>query len=546
MKDLPQGPFDAIVIGSGIGSLTTAVLLAKLQHKRVLVLEQHFTIGGQTHAFKRRGRFEFDVGIHYIGDMGKGMGRRLFDYLTEGQLQWQPMPPEFQRYVYPDFEFSVPSNPREYKRRLIEMFPLERAAIEQYFTDLRSAVNWYGAAHLVDAMPPLARLPLRFAVRSAGRVACTTLGAYLDRHFRSPQLKALLASQWGDYGLPPSQAAFGMHALVEVHYWRGGWYPVGGAKRIAEAMVPIIERAGGVVLAAQTVDEILVERGAAVGVRCHNTIKPHLPPHEFRAPLIVSGAGADVTYNKLLPASVPIPFRAELQAQSNGVSAVCVYLGLKDSPATLGVKGENHWVYGGYDHDAALTSGKLGNGYYLSFPSLKNPQAHARGHTADIITFAAYEPFKQWAEGQWKKRGEDYEALKRQIAEQLIGQVDEHLPGFADLVSYIDVSTPLSMEHFVGHRRGAFYGVPATPKRLFQPWTRAQSPVRNLYLTGCDVMSAGVVGALIGGIKTAGVINGQLGFMRLMRQMLKAGRPNAPQSSPGLAAWPDTAPDRLP
>jgi all-trans-retinol 13,14-reductase len=112
MKDLPQGPFDAIVIGSGIGSLTTAVLLAKLQHKRVLVLEQHFTIGGQTHAFKRRGRFEFDVGIHYIGDMGNGMGRRLFDYLTEGQLQWQPMPPEFQRYVYPDFEFSVPSNPR--------------------------------------------------------------------------------------------------------------------------------------------------------------------------------------------------------------------------------------------------------------------------------------------------------------------------------------------------------------------------------------------------------------------------------------------------
>ncbi len=232
MKDLPQGPFDAIVIGSGIGSLTTAVLLAKLQHKRVLVLEQHFTIGGQTHAFKRRGRFEFDVGIHYIGDMGNGMGRRLFDYLTEGQLQWQPMPPEFQRYVYPDFEFSVPSNPREYKRRLIEMFPLERAAIEQYFTDLRSAVNWYGAAHLVDAMPPLARLPLRFAVRSAGRVACMTLGAYLDRHFRSPQLKALLASQWGDYGLPPSQAAFGMHALVEVHYWRGGWYPVGGANAL--------------------------------------------------------------------------------------------------------------------------------------------------------------------------------------------------------------------------------------------------------------------------------------------------------------------------
>lgn len=521
MRELPQGPFDVIVIGSGIGSLTAAVLLAKEQGKRVLVLEQHFTIGGQTHAFKRRGRFEFDVGIHYIGDMGKGIGRRLFDYVTEGQLQWQPMPDEFERYVYPDFEFSVPSSPREYKRRLIERYPLERAALEQYFSDLRSAVNWYGAAHLIDVMPPLMRLPTRFAVRSAGRNACMTLGEYLDRHFRDPQLKALLASQWGDYGLPPRKAAFGMHALVETHYWRGGWYPLGGAKQIAAAMVPIIERAGGVVLAAQTVDEILVERGTAVGVRCHNTIKPHLPPHEFRAPLLISGAGADITYNKLLPASVPIPFRGELQAQSNGISAVCVYLGLKDSPATLGIQGENYWVYHGYDHDAAFASHEIGSGgYYLSFPSLKNPQA--KGHTADIITFAPYELFSQWAAGQWKKRGAAYEALKQQLAAKLIEQVEQRLPGFADLVSYIDVSTPLSMEHFVGHRRGAFYGVPATPERLFQPWTRARTPVRNLYLTGCDVMSAGVAGALLGGVKTVGALNGQLGFFRLMHKMLRA------------------------
>jgi hypothetical protein len=43
--------------------------------------------------------------------------------------------------------------------------------------------------------------------------------------------------------------------------------------------------------------------------------------------------------------------------------------------------------------------------------------------------------------------------------------------------------------------------------------------VPNLYLTGCDVMSAGVVGALIGGVKTAGVLSGPFGFLRLMRRM---------------------------
>lgn len=517
MTETHTHQYDAIVIGSGIGSLTTAVLLAKEQGKRVLVLEQHFTIGGQTHAFKRRGRFEFDVGIHYIGDMGKGLSRKLFDYLTEGKVKWQQMPDEFERFVYPDFEFLVPSNPREYKRRLIAQFPLEQQAIEAYFRDLRSAATWYSLAYLIDVLPAPLRLPLRFAVRSKGRMANITVGAYLQQHFVDPKLRAVLASQWGDYGLPPSEAAFGMHALVATHYWRGAWYPIGGAKMIAEAMVPIIERAGGKVLAAQTVDEILIERGVAKGVRCHHSIKPKLAPQEYFAPLIISGAGAETTYQKLIPSTVKIPFREQLQAQSKGISAVCVYLGLKDSPASLGVQGENHWVYESYDHDTAMLRGDCAGGYYLSFPSLKNPEA--KGHTADIISFAGYGSFAPWATGQWKKRGDDYEKLKQDIASSLIARVDKHLPGFADMVAYIDVSTPVSMEHFQGNARGAFYGVPATPARMFQPWTRAKTPVTNLYLTGCDVMTPGVMGALMGGVKTAGALMGPFGFIRLMRRM---------------------------
>ncbi|MCU0565929.1 MAG: NAD(P)-binding protein [Oculatellaceae cyanobacterium Prado106] len=96
--------FDALVIGSGIGGLTVAALLAKLYRKRVLVLEQHFTAGGFTHAFERKGKFHWDVGLHYVGDMGEGdTGRALFDYLSDGQLQWQPMPTPFEKFVYPDF-----------------------------------------------------------------------------------------------------------------------------------------------------------------------------------------------------------------------------------------------------------------------------------------------------------------------------------------------------------------------------------------------------------------------------------------------------------
>ena len=80
-----QFEYDAIVIGSGMGGLAFASIMAKLRKWRVLVLERHFKIGGFTHTFTRPGGWSWDVGLHYVGDMGEGMmGRRLFDFITDG------------------------------------------------------------------------------------------------------------------------------------------------------------------------------------------------------------------------------------------------------------------------------------------------------------------------------------------------------------------------------------------------------------------------------------------------------------------------------
>lgn len=64
--------FDVILIGSGMGALTCASLFPQLQKQRVLVLERHLKIGGFTHIFRRNGKFEWDVGLHYVGEMQKG------------------------------------------------------------------------------------------------------------------------------------------------------------------------------------------------------------------------------------------------------------------------------------------------------------------------------------------------------------------------------------------------------------------------------------------------------------------------------------------
>src|SRR5580704_10557961 len=84
--------WDAIVIGSGIGGLAAAALLAKHGGKRVLVLERHYVAGGFTHTFHRPG-YEWDVGVHYVGQVQDAASplRRIFDRLTDGRLKWNPM-----------------------------------------------------------------------------------------------------------------------------------------------------------------------------------------------------------------------------------------------------------------------------------------------------------------------------------------------------------------------------------------------------------------------------------------------------------------------
>src|SRR5579862_328513 len=85
--------WDTIVIGSGVGGLSTAALLAKHGGHRVLVLERHYTAGGFTHAFRRPG-YEWDVGVHYIGQVNNPASpvRAAFDHITDGCLGWNPMP----------------------------------------------------------------------------------------------------------------------------------------------------------------------------------------------------------------------------------------------------------------------------------------------------------------------------------------------------------------------------------------------------------------------------------------------------------------------
>ena len=526
--------YDAIVIGSGMGALTFAAVMSKVARKRVLVLERHFKAGGFTHTFRRPGGWEWDVGVHYVGGMGHdSMGRKLFDFITGGHVKWNPMPDDYDHFHYPGFRFNASKGKGKFEADLLARFPDEATSIRKYIRDLQSASNWARRIFIANSMPwPLAAAT-RWFNRITSALPLTTTGEYLDRHFRDPQLRALLASQWGDYGLPPSESAFAIHALIATHYCDGAFYPVGGSATIAEGASAIIRQAGGDVRVNHEVTRILVENGRATGVEVQIKKGKDGETVRFEAPLIVSNAGAATTFRKLLPANASFPFMTQLDAlMQSAHSAATLYLGFKRDPRELGFRGENHWMFDTLDHDQALIrSADLlhGNAHaaYLSFPSLKDPRATR--HTAEIIAPLSYQAVAQFRDLPWHRRGPEYDQIKQNIAKGMLDLAEQHHPGLTDLIEFQEVSTPLSIEHFTGHPLGGFYGIPATPERYRQSWLTPKTHVPGLFLAGVDSGSLGIMGALMGGVATASQVLGPFGFLRVMAAATRESRqPDTP------------------
>ena len=512
--------FDAIVIGSGMGGLTFASVMTKLRKWRVLVLERHFKIGGFTHTFARPGGWSWDVGLHYVGEMGEGMmPRRLFDFITDSGVKWNAMPDVYDVFVYPGLQVRACRGEANFQRVLLDTFPGERASVERYFQDLKSAMVWIHRHFMAMAAP----VPLSGIVRLVNRITAnlplSITQQYLERRFRDPRLRAVVASQWADYGLPPCQSAFATHAVIATHYLNGAWYPAGGAGEIAKATGAIIRAAGGELLPNHEVSRILLEDNRAVGVEVHVKKGKEGTRAEFRAPVIVSDAGAWNTFTRMLPRS-SLPFRNELDSSPAGFEVVELFLGLRRDPRELGFQGENHWIFSSFDHKEMyaqrneLCAGRAAMAY-LSFPSLKDP--HAKRHTAEVIAPFSYRALEAHREEPWRRRGVDYESLKSRISEALLDLIERYYPGFRDLVEYSELGTPLTFEHFTAAPSGAIYGYPAAPDKYRKPWLRPRTPIRNLYLTGSDVALLGIMGAVMGGVLTASRLMGPFGFFEIIR-----------------------------
>ncbi|MBI3201572.1 MAG: NAD(P)/FAD-dependent oxidoreductase [Myxococcales bacterium] len=516
-RKLDRDHWDVIVVGAGISGLTTAALLAR-RGLGVLLVDQHYVPGGNATIFKRPG-YEFDVGLHYIGQCEGGLFPRVLADAGAQPVRFRPMDPDaFDTVVLPNRELGVPRGIERYRLRLLEAFPAERTGIDRYVSFLAQQKKLEPALSRPSRLPGvLLTSPLLL------RYGTGTLGAFLDSCTRDPELRTVLAAESGDYAEPPSRASLALHAGLMLHYLdEGGFYPEGGGQVMSDRLADAIEQHGGKILLSTRVTRILVEAGRAVGVR---VVNKHLGEREIRAPRVVAGSDIKKLYLDLLgPDVVSQKTIRKVRSWEMAPALGMVYLGVRREALAGRTRNTNYWIYGSTDLEGAYADTRAGRVSrdpmaYISIASLKDPEnprvAPPGMVNLQVMGLAPCAP-EAWGVSEadvvtGKYRDNPvYLAKKRAYTDALLGTAERVFPNLRQHVVFEETATPLTHTRYTLSTGGTSYGLALIPEQFLWRRPGPKTELEGLYLCGASLITGhGIAGAMASGVNAAAAILGK-------------------------------------
>jgi len=515
-----------------------AATLAK-RGVKVAVFESHYTAGGCATQFSRgpkSARWMFDVGLHYIGDCrADGTIPRLLGEVGANVAFAEMDPGGFDTLVFPDFRFRIPANLGLYRDRLVDLFPHERRGIDKYVRLVRAVMNVGRTMELAEGRAPSLLQMAKMAVDGLylANKQNATMADVLDGTVRDERCRAVILGQSGDYGLPPSRVSAFLHMGLAGHYFRGAFYPKGGGQVLADRIAERLEAMGGDLLLRTPVEKILVENGAAVGLRL--AAKAGEPAKDVRANVVISNADWKRTMTSLIgPEHLSSDVLVKTERAEMAAALFMTFVGLEGDGRELGMSNTNIWQFDHYDvekfYSADTGAGDIGlSGCYITSASMKDRQNalhHApAGHTGlEIMAVVPGSPSRWGAEGAFGgwgyKHSDTYLARKAAVEEALVGRLERLFPGAKERIVLRESATPMSHSRFTGASDGTGYGLACTPAQFMKARPGYRGPLQNLYMCGASTRAGhGIVGAMMGGKSAALRLLGdaEKGRVRLQR-----------------------------
>ena len=463
--------YDVVVIGSGIGGLVAAGLLARYG-RRVLICESHTLPGGAAHAFKREG-FTFDSGPSFYCGLGDAKScnplREVLDTLGESiaAIPYDPLG----HYHFPDKTLAVYGNSQQYQASIAEFSPQAAQELEQLTQKMLAIYRPLGSIPtlalrsdgwllpLLVQRFPQAMLQLLPQLRGLGR----SMGDFVDETVKDPWLRQLidlecflLSGMKAHETVAPEMAVmFGERTESVIDY------PIGGSGALVDALVRGLKRWGGKIRLGTHVDKIWVDHNRAQGIILKTG-------ERIRADKVISNATLWDTCNQLLDhTDLPTSYRQK----SLDTPAVDSFMHLH-----LGIRAEglddltiHHVVV----HDTEQDITTPGNTCMISIPSVLDPSLAPAGH--HVVHAYTLEPYRGW------QRDGAYNAKKEARAQPLIRALQKVIPDICDRITLKLIGTPLTHQRFLRRHQGTYGPAIAAGKGLFPG---CKTPIKGLYRVG--------------------------------------------------------------
>ncbi|CAL4152973.1 unnamed protein product, partial [Meganyctiphanes norvegica] len=475
---------DAVIIGSGIGGMTVAAIMAKAG-KKVLVLEQHDQAGGCCHTFIDKG-YEFDVGIHYIGELGyQSESKTLLDQITKGQLQWADLDEKYDEIVFAEDgkeirKYPVSLGKDVWQNDLKRRFPEEEENIDKFFKLLESVRRGFKNSMVVKLVPLwvvklLDVTGLIHKMTNFYKWNAKSVKEVVWNVTPNQELRDIFCYCFGDYGTPPSKAGFPMQATLLTHWSKSASYPVGGASEIAFNIIPVIEEAGGKVLVRAEVTKIVIGSNGTV---CGVEVKKGREVTTINTPMVISNAGVFNTFERLLPQEIATSSRLWpiVKGSEHGIGAISVFIGINASSEEIDIiHKQNYWVFNKNNIDKAFNDyAKLSREealdvdfplMFVSFPSTKDPEWNKKysGHKNDFILSLKNLKLALWTSNNYLAVGDLYHHTIRLLGPVKVDPAKTLVGVILESIHWLSLMNPLSNHSYCS--QGKISNLDRTPNK---------------------------------------------------------------------------------